>query len=79
MLTSAWITSSLSCKFHQLEIVPIELASDFTCDKMNFRKRMDDLMATLDKKLDSQRDVIDKLQQAFQQAQIKASINQPKS
>ncbi|XP_018371264.1 PREDICTED: prefoldin subunit 6 [Trachymyrmex cornetzi] len=41
-------------------------------------KRVDDLMSTLDKKLDSQRDVIDKLQQAFQQAQIK-SINQPKS
>ncbi|KAG5309190.1 PFD6 protein, partial [Pseudoatta argentina] len=42
-------------------------------------KRVDDLMSTLDKKLDSQRDVIDKLQQAFQQAQIKASINQSKS
>ncbi|XP_077277248.1 prefoldin 6 [Temnothorax americanus] len=42
-------------------------------------KRVDDLMSTLDKKLDSQRDVIDKLQQAFQQAQIKTSINQPKS
>ncbi|KAL0114969.1 hypothetical protein PUN28_010498 [Cardiocondyla obscurior] len=42
-------------------------------------KRVDDLMSTLDKKLDSQRDVIDKLQQAFQQAQIKSSINQPKS
>ncbi|XP_012534381.1 prefoldin subunit 6 isoform X2 [Monomorium pharaonis] len=41
-------------------------------------KRVDDLMSTLDKKLDSQRDVIEKLQQAFQQAQIKASINQPK-
>ncbi|XP_011694515.1 PREDICTED: prefoldin subunit 6-like [Wasmannia auropunctata] len=42
-------------------------------------KRVDDLMSTLDKKLNSQRDVIDKLQQAFQQAQIKASINQSKS
>ncbi|XP_018351859.1 PREDICTED: prefoldin subunit 6 [Trachymyrmex septentrionalis] len=42
-------------------------------------KRVDDLMSTLDKKLDSQRDVIDKLQQAFQQAQIKTSINQSKS
>ncbi|XP_011174259.2 prefoldin subunit 6 isoform X3 [Solenopsis invicta] len=42
-------------------------------------KRVDDLISTLDKKLDSQRDVIDKLQQAFQQAQIKASINQSKS
>jgi len=42
-------------------------------------KRVDDMMSTLDKKLDSQRDVIDKLQQAFQQAQIKASMNQSKS
>ncbi|XP_018314942.1 prefoldin subunit 6 [Mycetomoellerius zeteki] len=42
-------------------------------------KRVDDLMSTLDKKLDSQRDVIDKLQQAFQQTQIKGSINQSKS
>ncbi|XP_011882361.1 PREDICTED: prefoldin subunit 6 [Vollenhovia emeryi] len=42
-------------------------------------KRVDDQMSTLDKKMDSQRGVIDKLQQAFQQAQIKASTNQPKS
>ncbi|XP_011171693.1 prefoldin subunit 6 [Solenopsis invicta] len=42
-------------------------------------KRVDDQISTLGKKLDSQRDVIDKLQQAFQQAQIKASMNQSKS
>ncbi|KYM96116.1 PREDICTED: prefoldin subunit 6 [Cyphomyrmex costatus] len=42
-------------------------------------KRVDDLMSNMDKKLDSQRDVIDKLQQAFQQAQIKTSINESKS
>lgn len=36
-------------------------------------------MSTLEKKLDSQREVMDKLQHAFQQAQIKASMNQSKS
>ncbi|XP_072767879.1 prefoldin subunit 6 [Anoplolepis gracilipes] len=42
--------------------------------------RVDGLMSTLDKKLDTQKDIIDKLQRAFQQqAQIKSSINQPKS
>lgn len=76
MSTSAWITSSPSCRFCRLGI---ELAFGFMCNEANFRKRVDDLMATLDKKLDSQRDVIDKLQQAFQQAQIKTSINQSKS
>jgi hypothetical protein len=41
---------------------------------------VDDLLASLDKKIDSHRETLDKLQQAFQQAQIKASnLNQPKS
>ncbi|EZA56724.1 hypothetical protein DMN91_000791 [Ooceraea biroi] len=42
-------------------------------------KRVDDILATLDKKIDSHRETLEKLQQAFQQAQIKASLNQPKS
>ncbi|KAH0948943.1 hypothetical protein HN011_002186 [Eciton burchellii] len=46
----------------------------------NELKRVDDLLASLDKKIDSHRETLDKLQQAFQQAQIKASnLNQPKS
>ncbi|XP_015592433.1 prefoldin subunit 6 [Cephus cinctus] len=37
-------------------------------------KRTEDLIASLDKKQDTQRDVLGKLQQQFQQAQLKAAM-----
>lgn len=60
-------------------VVFVVLYAKFIRENEFFRKRVDDLLATLDKKIDSHRETLDKLQQAFQQAQIKASLNQPKS
>lgn len=37
-------------------------------------KRVDDLIAQLDKKQDSHRETLQKLQQQFQQAQVKAAM-----
>ncbi|XP_012235227.1 prefoldin subunit 6 [Linepithema humile] len=42
-------------------------------------KRVDDMLATTEKKLDTQKEMLEKLQSAFQQAQLKASLNQSKS
>ncbi|EFN84290.1 prefoldin subunit 6 [Harpegnathos saltator] len=39
-------------------------------------KRMEDLIATLDKKMDTHREALEKIQQTFQQAQIKALSQQ---
>ncbi|XP_017889415.1 prefoldin subunit 6 [Ceratina calcarata] len=42
-------------------------------------KRVEELISTLDKKQDSQRETLDKYQQMFQQAQMKASLGQQKA
>ncbi|XP_039304686.1 prefoldin subunit 6 [Solenopsis invicta] len=70
-------------------IGPVLVKQDLCEAKQNVDKRMDyikselkwvdDKISTSGKELDSQRDVIDKLQQTYQQAQIKVSINQSKS
>lgn len=39
-----------------------------------FRKRTEDLIANLDKKQDTHREALAKLQQSFQQAQLKAAM-----
>lgn len=45
----------------------------------NCRKRVEELITTLDKKQDTHRETLEKYQQMFQQAQIKASFSQPKA
>lgn len=40
---------------------------------------MEELIATLDKKMDTHREALEKIQQTFQQAQIKASLSQQKA
>lgn len=45
----------------------------------NCRKRVEELITTLDKKQDTHRETLEKYQQMFQQAQIKASFSQAKA
>ncbi|KAK1122624.1 hypothetical protein K0M31_009067 [Melipona bicolor] len=42
-------------------------------------KRVDELITTLDKKQDTHCETLEKYQQMFQQAQMKASLSQPKA
>lgn len=75
MSTSVWSTSQLNCKFDD----SIKCLISDLYKEMNFRKRVDDMLSTTEKKLDTQKETLEKLQNAFQQAQIKTSLNQSKS
>lgn len=44
------------------------------CTIIFYRKRTEDLIASLDKKQDTHREALAKLQQSFQQAQVKAAM-----
>ncbi|XP_020292117.1 prefoldin subunit 6 [Pseudomyrmex gracilis] len=70
-------------------IGPVLVKQDLSEAKQNVSKRMDyikaelkrvdDTLASYEKKMETQKDALNKLEQAFQQTQIKASINQSKS
>ncbi|KZC11102.1 PREDICTED: prefoldin subunit 6 isoform X2 [Dufourea novaeangliae] len=70
-------------------IGPVLIKQDLEEAKQNVSKRMEyisselkrveELIASLDKKQDMHQETLEKYQQMFQQAQIKASLNQPKA
>ena len=70
-------------------IGPVLIKQDLDEAKQNVTKRMEyisselkrveELIPTLDKEHDAHRETLEKYQQMFQQAQMKAALNQPKA